>query len=132
MIGGASTLATFYAYTAASAVFLLDGCSHRSASEADALAKQENDRRNCVTSDVAPLFLPVVGPFISLGLIRTEGGTQVGDLLDPFFIAAGIGQTLGGALLVGGFVVMHGETTSGDVALAPVLGRDGAGLRAVW
>jgi hypothetical protein len=90
-----------------------------------------NGVSNCTTT-LAPLYIPVVGPFITLG---TAGGSATGDV---FLVVDGILQATGVVLFVFGIAVPKTVLLRNDLGAlknvmpTPIIGKNftGAGLTA--
>ncbi|MFO0760973.1 MAG: hypothetical protein U0359_31135 [Byssovorax sp.] len=115
VIGGAVTFGTTYLLSAFSAAILVEG----------------SNTTNNNGSMYGPLFVPVLGPFITIGTAHASGGGTFVLVLD------GLSQTGGLAMFIAGLVAPKTALVRNDMAkakIAPVpmsFGPSSAGLGAV-
>jgi hypothetical protein len=79
------------------------------------------------SSDLTPLFIPVAGPFITIGTVDAQG---VGKLL---LVYSGLGQATGVGLWIAGLVAKKDVLVREDLAgltVVPIVGANQTGLAA--
>jgi hypothetical protein len=130
VIGGATTGALFYAASIGTAIFGMTVCDDASPEESSAARPATGgwEGRSCVLSDVAPLFVPVVGPAISIGMLKRVREVDMDFIWIAPMATQALGQAVGLVLIAAG----AGTWADGTVRVTPHAGSSGAGVTIDW
>lgn len=119
-IGGAATLGTTWAISIATAAICDTWNYHFDHSAYDAAGTPK--------CDTWPLYFPVLGPWLTLGIAHTNGSPP--PFVDMLLVLDGLGQAAGLAMIIGGAVgrSVSAATAKNDLRVLPLALRGGSGV----
>ena len=119
-IGGAATLGATWAISIATAAICDTWNYHFDHSAYDAAGTPK--------CDTWPLYFPVLGPWLTLGVVHTSGSPP--PFVDMLLVLDGLGQAAGLAMIIGGAVGRSVSTApaKNDLQVIPLALRGGSGV----
>lgn len=120
-IGGATTLGATWAISIATAAICDTWNYHFDHGAFDSAGTPK--------CDTWPLYFPVLGPWLTLGIVHTAGSPA--PFVDMLLVLDGLGQAAGLAMIISGAVgrSVSSATAANDLRVAPLALRGGSGVQ---